>query len=138
MCVGKEIDWPHRRIGGIDQSWSSAVDSRQHRFSTFAYQYISYDLFLDGWVESAPEPTDSELGFLEDVPRMRALLRECEEAARVEQNTQILPLIGKAKDFIDTLERAILFRFESLGDPQRGRRRRNSQDGTKGSEVNGT
>jgi hypothetical protein len=113
--VGKEIHWPHLGNTAIDQSWFSDREFRQCQFSAFAYQYISYDLFLDGWVESAPEATEAELGFLEDAQKMRTLLDECEQAARDEQNQDILPLIAKARDFIDALERAILFRFESNG-----------------------
>ncbi len=115
ICVGKEIDWPDKGIVGVDQVWWSDLDFREKRFSSFAYQHISYDLFLDGWVESAPEPTEAELGVLEDVPTMRSLLEECERAARDERNTAMLPLISKAKEFVDAIESAILYRFESLG-----------------------
>jgi hypothetical protein len=115
VCVGKEIDWPHLGIVGIDQAWFSDLAFREQRFSSFAYEYISYDLFLDGWVESAPEATEAELGFLEDVPKKRTLLDECEQAALAEQNAAILPLIAKAREFVDALEKAILYRFKLLG-----------------------
>lgn len=114
VCVGKEIDWPHLGIVGIDQVWWSNVDFREKRFSSFAYEYISYDLFLDGWVESTPEPTEAELGFLEDVPKMRTLLAECQKAAHEEKNYAILPLVTKASEFVDALEHAIQFRIKSL------------------------
>ena len=114
ICVGKEIDWPHLGIVGIDQKWSSDVESREMRFSGFAYQYISYDLFLDGWVESDPEGTETETRFLERSPRMRTLLDECEAAARVEDNVHMLPLISKARGFVDALEEAILYRLKNL------------------------
>lgn len=115
MCVGKEIDWPHLQNVAIDQVWFSDHELRECRFSAFAYQYISYDLLLDGWVESAPEATKVELGFLGNVAKTRTLLDECEQAAREEQNRDIAPLIAKAREFIDSLERAILFRFEQHG-----------------------
>jgi hypothetical protein len=115
ICVGKEIDWPHLGIIGIDQIWFSDIDSLEWRFSRFAYQYISYDLFLDGWVESAPEATEAELGFLDDIPKMRVLLNECEQAALTEKNNDILPLIVKAKEFINAMESAIIYRFKSFG-----------------------
>lgn len=115
VCVGKEIDWPHLGLVAIDQAWFSDLGFRELRFSAFAYQYISYDLFLDGWVESAPEATETELGFLGDLPRMRALLDECEQGAREEKNHGILPLVAKAREFFDALEQAILFRFRTYG-----------------------
>ncbi|MGD9720802.1 MAG: hypothetical protein AB7O59_14020 [Pirellulales bacterium] len=114
-CVGKEIDWPHLNVSAIDQAWFSDLDFREWRFSMFAYQFISYDLVLDGWLESAPQPTEMELGFLEKVPTMRTLLRECESAARKERNSDVLPLVAKANEFVDALERAIVSRLESLG-----------------------
>lgn len=114
-CVGKEINWPHSGKLAVEQKWWSDVDFREHYFSAFAYEYISYDLFLDGWVESAPEPTETELGFLEDAPKMRKLLDECERAAKEGNTIEIFPLISKAKEFIDALEHAILYRFMSFG-----------------------
>lgn len=115
LCVGKEIDWPHLGVIGIDQKWFSDVDFKEWRFSGFAYQFISYDLFLDGWVESAPEATEAELGFLEDAPKMRTLLQECQESAQAENNLAIMPMIEKARQFVDALELAIRVRLESLG-----------------------
>ena len=139
VCVGKEVDWPHLGVVGIDQSWFSDMDNREHRFSAFAYQYISYDLFLDGWLESAPEATEAELGFLEESPRLRTLLDECEQAARADDNIDVLPLIEKAKEFVGSLERAILHRFsssgifyETEGGEQRSSQEPRRQDGGKG------
>lgn len=115
ICVGKEIDWPQHGIVGVDQSWFSSIDSKEWRFSSFAYAYISYDLYLDGWVESAPEATEAELGFLEDVPTMRTLLGEFEQAARAEKNANILPMLSKAREFVDALRGAIVYRLDRLG-----------------------
>ena len=114
-CVGKEIDWPNLDTPAIDQVWFSDIESRECRFSAFAYQYISYDLFLDGWVETASEATETEIGFLEDIVKMRTLLDECENAARKDQNQAIIPMVTKAREFIDSLEHAIRFRFEKYG-----------------------
>jgi hypothetical protein len=116
-CVGKEIEWPHSGVLPVDQKWWSDVDYREHYFSSFAYSHISYDLFLDGWVEAAPEPTEAELGFLEDAPKMRTLLDECERAAHEENTVEILPLISKAREFFDALEHAILYRFKEFRIP---------------------
>src|SRR5262249_15915304 len=108
-------DWPHLGLVGIDQVWFSDIDFREQRFSSFAYQYISYDLFLDGWVGSAPEHTEAELGYLEDIPKMRTLLKECEAAAREELNTTIIRLVQKAREFMDALENAIAYRWKAIG-----------------------
>lgn len=115
VCVGKEINWPNLGIKGVDQAWFSTLNHRETRFSSFAYQYISYDLFLDGWVESVDGATQSELSFLNEVPQLKILLHECEGAARAEQNLDILPLVAKARQFLDALEHAILYRFETVG-----------------------
>lgn len=115
MCVGKEIDWPQDGIVGIDQVWWSDIDFKEKRFSSFAYQFISYDLYLDGWVEAAPEATEYELHFLDELPQLRQLLKECENAARSEKNDVMLPLIAKAGEFFDAFEAAIKFRFEQIG-----------------------
>jgi hypothetical protein len=115
LCVGKEINWPHLNIIGIDQKWFSDVDFREWRFSDFAYQFISYDLVLDGWIESALEATEAELGFIEIIPKMRTLLDECEQAACEEKNSAILPLVAKAREFIDAFEGAIRYRAKQYG-----------------------
>lgn len=114
-CVGKEIDWPKLDIVGVDQAWLSDAYSKDWRFSDFAYQFISYDLVLDGWIESAPEATEAELGFMEEVPKMRTLLNECENASREEGNASIYPLIAKAQEFINAMEAAILLRAKQFG-----------------------
>jgi hypothetical protein len=115
ICVGKEIDWPNIGIVGTDQVWFSDVDFKEWRFSGFAYQFISYDLILDGWIESAPEATEAELGFIEEAPKMRMLLDECEQAAREEKNSAILPLVEKTREFVNALEEAIVFRARQFG-----------------------
>jgi hypothetical protein len=110
---------------GIDQVWFSDVDQRERRFSDFAYQHISYDLFLEGWVESVPRATKEEISFLKKVPMVRELLRECLRAAQAAKNSDMVPLIAKANEFVDALERAILFRFETAEiDPATGQPRK--------------
>lgn len=115
ICVGKEIDWPKQGVEGIDQTWRSSIDGKRWFFSGFAYQYLSYDLILDGWLEEVPGPTNSELGFLNNASRMRILLKECMHAALEDNNLGILPLVEKASEFIDALEKALLLRFEEFG-----------------------
>jgi hypothetical protein len=113
FCVGKEIDWPQSKEPPVDQIWYSAVRQKKQFFSMFAYEFLSYDLVLDGWLELAPEPTDNESCFLvNDQPITRCLLDECRVAAISEGNTKILPLIQKALEFIEAYNLAILRRFE--------------------------
>lgn len=82
-------------------------------FSAFAYEFISYDLILDGWLEMGTEPTETEANFLEaDEPLMSALLDECEEAAHDDDNAVILPLIAKSREFVRAYKAAIMCRFD--------------------------
>jgi hypothetical protein len=112
LCVGKEIKWPDSANRAVDQSWFSAARCRQQSYSAFAYEFISYDLILDGWLKAAPQPTESEMRFLcDDGPLMRALLDECEEAANADANLEILPLVAKAREFVHAYNDAILHRF---------------------------
>jgi hypothetical protein len=117
-CVGKEIEWPDIGNRSIDQSWFSVRRRTQQSFSAFAYEFLSYDLILDGWLEMAPEPTESEIGYMvDDQPLMRALLDECQEAADADGNVEILPLIAKAREFVDAYNDAIVRRFNDCRIP---------------------
>jgi len=116
VCVGREIEWQTLGNEAIDQEWFSQTRLKEQSFASFAYEFISYDLILDGWLEMTPQPTEAELNYLEhDEPLMRALLSECEEAALAEGNHQVLPLITKARQFVDAYKRALLYRFEQCG-----------------------
>lgn len=117
MCVGKEIDWINKTsLKPIEQEWFSRTDQKVWRFSSLAYIYLSYDLELHGWLTSSPLPLEIEQQFLlEEAPKLRILLSECEAAAQADGNDAILPLIAKAREFADAYEHAILFRFEQLG-----------------------
>lgn len=110
-CVGKEIEWPQLGNQAIEQSWFSLSRQKVQTLSAFAYEFLSYDLILDGWLEMGLEPTETELGFFDDERAMRLLLEECEDAALEEGNIEILPLITKAREFLDAYRAAILFRF---------------------------
>ncbi len=113
VCVAKEIQWAGSEESPVDQSWFSARRCRQESFSAFAYEFLSYDLVLDGWLEMAPEPTESEIGFLvEDQPLMQILLDECEEAANSDGNSKMLPLIAKAREFVRAYDDALVRRFK--------------------------
>ncbi len=78
-CVGKEID-------GVDQEWFSETDMRTHKFSSFAYAWLSFDIELDGWPCEASELTDSEEGAPNAIPRM-ARLMAVSKSADLSENT---------------------------------------------------
>ena len=59
-----------------------------------------------------PEVTKSELDFLEELPKIRTFLDECDRA-HAAKNAVILPLLAKAKEFADALEFAVRFRIKS-------------------------
>jgi hypothetical protein len=115
-CVAKEIEWPQFGNKAIEQYWFSRTRLKNQSFSAFAYEFISYDLTLDGWLEMATEPTRDERKGLEDkIPLMEELLNECEEAAIDDGNDEILPLISKAREFILCYRKALFHRFEICG-----------------------
>ncbi len=51
-----------------------------------------------------------EEDFLQELPRLRTLLDECEAAAKVDANDRVLPLISKAREFLDAYEHSIIAR----------------------------
>ncbi|MCG8449681.1 MAG: hypothetical protein MI725_08885 [Pirellulales bacterium] len=112
VCVGREIEWPKLGNQAIEQEWFSDHRKQSQSFSSFAYEFISYDLLLDGWLQMTKQPTESEINFLEDdEPTMRILLDECESSAFAEDNKAVLPLIEKAREFLDAYRHALLHRF---------------------------
>ena len=111
-CVGKEIEWPQLGNQAIEQSWYSPSRQKVQTYSGFAYEFLAYDLILDGWLEMGPEPTEAELGFFDDERPMRLLLEECEDAALDDGNIEILPLITKTQEFLDAYRAAVLCRFK--------------------------
>ncbi len=116
LCVGKEIEWPDQGNRAIDQSWFSKVRLKNQAFSSFAYEFISYDLILDGWLAMPSEPTKAELKHLEhDDGLIRSLLQECEFAGNECNNALILPLISTARDFVNAYTDAIEYRFQVCG-----------------------
>lgn len=116
LCVGKEIDWPGANEVPIEQTWFSAIRQKKQSFSAFAYEFLSYSLVFDGWLELAPAPTKSKIDFLmKDQSIMRALLVECREAADAAGNIRIRALIQKATAFIDAFHDAVMTRFRECG-----------------------
>ncbi len=109
-CVGREIPWPNMAEVPIEQEWFSQVDQRRWTFSGFAYAFISFDLVLDGWLQHSREIDQFERSFICELPRLRKLLDECEQAARSDENWRVLPLIEKAREFFSAYEASIYSR----------------------------
>jgi hypothetical protein len=84
-CVGRELD-------GVDQEWFSKLEGRPHKYSSFAYEWLSFDIELDGWLRDAPEITDSERRALERIPQAEELMAECKAAALVDKNREIVTM----------------------------------------------
>lgn len=103
-------------MSALDQEWQSKIRSRVQRYSGLAYEFISYDLILDGWLEMPPSPAITEISQLKSIdPLLRTLLAECEEAAIQNANVAILPLVEKVRVYLDAYRAAILSRFELCG-----------------------
>lgn len=109
-CVGREIEYPGR--SAIDQKWVSKVDGKEWTFSAFAYQVLSFDVELDGWLTAAPSFTESEQHTLAYLPKFRQLLRECESQALVDRNADIQPLIAQALEMFDLWENCLRSRMK--------------------------
>lgn len=109
-CVGREITWPNAEEEPIDQEWFSLIDQKTWKYSDFAYSYLSYSLILKNWMSDKEEIEPFERTFLEDLLRIRGLLGECESAAKSEENTRVLPLVEKTRDYFDTFEQSIFLR----------------------------
>lgn len=84
-CVGRELD-------GVDQEWVSGVDGGTHRFSSFAYEWLSFDIELDGWLQQAPGITESEKRMLEAIPRIERFATECKAVAVADNNLEVIAM----------------------------------------------
>ena len=112
-CVGRDIDWPTEPA--VDQEWYSPTDRRIWKFSQFAYLYLSFDVVLDEWQEehSVPRPSSVEQGFLDGLPKCLTLLEECEDAAQLSSNGDILSMIHEVRNVLRLREVAIAFRLKT-------------------------
>lgn len=109
-CVGREID-------GVDQQWFSQAERRARRFSSFAYEWLSFDVELDGWLKNAAARTESEAAALEAIPRMERLVAECKSAAAVDNNSQVVALCDQVLLMARLWAECIHFRLKSRNDP---------------------
>jgi len=111
-CAGRELD-----LGGqvpIDQEWTSASDGRVWTFSGFVYAFICFDIELDGFLQSAPSLTPSEVGAVRKLPVLRSMMNECAEAARQGGNSEILELTNQVLEMLGLWEEYLDFRKKMI------------------------
>jgi hypothetical protein len=107
-CVGR-----HHEVDGqvpIDQSWTSSTDGRVWTFSDFAYAFLSLDIELDGFLQSAPYLTPSEIDAARKLPVLRSMMDECAEAANYSGNPEILELTDQVLEMLSLYEEYLSFR----------------------------
>jgi hypothetical protein len=104
-CVGLEAT-----EDGIDQEWFSESAQEAWSYSRFAYEFLSFDIVLDGWLTHAAGRTSTEQHWLDQLPRWRNLLHECRSAAVNGHNQSIVPIIEKVCRTLELWEECILAR----------------------------
>jgi hypothetical protein len=67
-------------------------------FSGFVYAYLCFDLVLDSWLE---EPANRERLSRDRLPRMRALLDECQNAAVADGNHKVIEMLNQVRAYLD-------------------------------------
>ena len=111
-CASREISWPGRELEAVDQTWTSRIRGRQMSFSGFIYQFVCFDLILDGWLTHPSDLTPGERAVLEHVPQLLGLLEECHAAAVADNNPRILTMLPKARAFVAEWEACVRRRIE--------------------------
>jgi hypothetical protein len=94
----------------VDQAWKSAADDRVWTFSGFIYAFICFDIELDGFLQSAPNLTPSEIAAAQELPRLRSMMNECAYAASQSGNSEILELTDQVQQMLNLWEEYITFR----------------------------
>lgn len=92
-CVGRELE-------EIDQKWHSTSERRVMQFSSFAYEHLSFDVVLDGWLSQANDRTASEEAALAAIPHTQTLLHECREAAQADGNATIIQMCDQVHNVL--------------------------------------
>lgn len=105
-CVGKEIE-----SDVFDQEWFSQTEDRAWSYSAFAYQYLAFDIVLDGWLRNAKHLTASEEQWLVCLPRWRVLLDECRTAAAGDGNHAVMGMIAQVLKMFDLWEECVRARL---------------------------
>ncbi len=109
-CVGLHLD-PDEPT---DQEWESSTDGRVWTFSGFAYAFLSLDLLLDEFHQSAPSGNEANLNWPWNLPRVRSLMNECAQAARQSGNDEILELTDEVLKVFDLWDEYLSFRKEMI------------------------
>ena len=111
-CVGREIAYEGSGVQPIDQEWTSTSDGRVRQLSAFAYEHLSFDLILDGWLSGAPELTVTECASLERLPYLTMLMTECHDACRKSNNATALALVEQILELLQLWESCIRARIQ--------------------------
>ncbi|MFN0020551.1 MAG: hypothetical protein ACKVP0_20015 [Pirellulaceae bacterium] len=111
-CVGREIIWPGSEHLAIDIEWWSLIEGKRKTFSGFMYQYVSFDLVLQEWIDRPQQVTESERRTLHYLANLKSLLAECESAARAAANERILELVPIVRKFFDLWEQSVRYRIQ--------------------------
>jgi hypothetical protein len=106
-CVGRELE-------GIDQEWFSESERCIRRFSSFAYEWLSFDIELDGWLQNAKEMTASERRALETIPQMRGIIEDCRQAAVDDENADAVNMCDEVLRMSELWEECINYRLRGL------------------------
>lgn len=111
-CSERELEIGYQTP--IDQAWTSASDGRVWTFSGFIYAFICFDIELDGFLQSAPNLTPSEIAASRELPRLRSMMDECASAARHSGNDEILELTDQVLEMLSLWEQYLSFRKEMI------------------------
>ena len=110
-CVGIEAS-----NEPVDQKWYSERDAREWLYSDFAYQYLAFEIVLDGWLTHATQRTANEKYWLAQIPRWRDLMVECRAAAEANSNVALFPVIAQVLRMLALWEDCILKRDTATDD----------------------
>jgi hypothetical protein len=110
-CVGRALG---QYEAPIDQEWTSTTDGQRWTFSGFAYRILSFDIELDGFIQSAPYLTASEQEAEEQLPNMHLLMNECAQAARQSGNSDVIEPADQVLEMISLWEQYLSFRKEMI------------------------
>jgi hypothetical protein len=92
------------------QFYSEALD-RRHSFSAFAYEVISFDLILEGWVNRPANLSDDEKWWLDVAPQLREQMQKCLAAAKADGNTEMFGLIDMVNEWFGLMDDSIRLRI---------------------------
>ena len=109
MCIGIEL-----LNDDYDHLWFSEIEQKQVKLSSFIYTYLAFDIELDGWLTNAPSATSSEQEIILKIPHVRNLIQECNNSAKQNNHTSVLPYIDRIINLLEMWEDCIVFRLNSI------------------------